>query len=139
VEILGAPEAQEALRLLLETVSRFRKDDVGSIAVICKTADQAAALYGQIRGKSALQLVKDASQGDLSRSLLLPLNLVKGLEFDGVILWDVSAENYGWPEQRRLLYLAASRALHRLALLFTDQLSPLVQEGQDPAVASSEA
>lgn len=132
VEIFGAANNQEAIQLLLDTINRFRKEDVGSIAVICKTAAQAAALYSQIKGKSALQLVKDAGKADLNRSLLLPLHLVKGLEFDGVILWDVSEENYGWPEQKRFLYLAASRALHRLTLLFIGQLSPLVQEDSEP-------
>ena len=126
VEILGAQTEEEAVDLLLETIHRFREDTGGSVAVVCKTSAQAAALYRQTKSKSALRLVRDSGKTDLSRSLILPLYLVKGLEFDGVILWDVSQENYGWPEQKRFLYLAASRALHRLALIFTGSLSSLV-------------
>ncbi|MCL1804996.1 MAG: ATP-binding domain-containing protein [Clostridiales bacterium] len=126
VEILSAPGEQEALGLLLATVRRFRKEEVGSIAVICKTSSQAAALYAATKGRSALQLVRGGKEADLSRSMILPLRLVKGLEFDGVILWDVGEGNYGWLEHKRLLYLAASRALHRLALIYHGRVSPLV-------------
>ena len=128
VEIIGSGTREDALRLLLDTIRRFRADHTGSIAVLCKTASQAAALYTEIKGKSALHLVREGGKTDLSRSLIMPLYLVKGLEFDGVILWDVSEDNYCWPEQKRFLYLAASRALHRLTLIFAGQLSPLVRE-----------
>jgi len=128
VEIIGAESSPEAVALLLDTIKRFRREDTGSIAVICKTAAQAASLYAEIKGKSALQLVRGGTKTDLSRSLILPLRLAKGLEFDGVILWDVGEDNYGWPEQKRLLYLGASRALHRLALIFRGRLSPLVHQ-----------
>lgn len=128
VEILGARTKRQAANLLLQTISRFRADNTGSIAVICKTAAQAADLYAETKGKSALHLVRGGVGTDLSRSLILPLYLVKGLEFDGVILWDVSEDNYRWPEQKRFLYLAASRALHRLALIYSKRLSPLAEE-----------
>jgi DNA helicase-2/ATP-dependent DNA helicase PcrA len=130
VEILGAETKQEALTLLFDTITRLRKDNVGSIAVICKTADQAASLYEETKGRSALRLVKSEGKTDLSRSLILPIRLAKGLEFDGVILWDASQENYAWEEHKRFLYLASSRALHRLALIYYGQLSPLVAEGE---------
>ncbi len=126
VEILGAQSDPEAVNLLFETINRFRSDGIGSIAVICKTMAQAISLYSMIKGKSSLRLVRDNAPGDLSRSLIVPLYLAKGLEFDGVILWDVSKENYNWPEHKRFLYLASSRALHRLALIYTGDLSPLV-------------
>ena len=126
VEILGAETRPEAVDLLLDTVRRFRAEDIGSIAVICKNAQQAAELYGEIKGRSALRLVNESTGAELNRNLIIPLYLVKGLEFDGVILWEVSEENYHWPEQRRFLYLASSRALHKLSLIHTTELSSLV-------------
>ncbi|MCL1848069.1 MAG: AAA family ATPase [Clostridiales bacterium] len=128
VEIFGAKTNQEAADTLLQVISRFRSDNTGSIAVICKTAAQSAALYELTKGRSALQLVRDGNAADLSRSSILPLYLVKGLEFDGVILWDVNDTNYALPDQKRFLYLAASRALHRLALIYTGRLSPLAAD-----------
>lgn len=47
----------------------------------------------------------------------------KGLEFDAVIIPDASADNYDCADNidRRLLYVAASRALSRLALISTGE------------------
>ena len=128
VEILGADTDREAVNLLLDTIDRFRADGIGTIAVICKTAAQVASLYSMTKGRSTLRPVSDSGATDLNRNLILPLYLAKGLEFDGVILWDVSRENYSWPEQKRFIYLAASRALHRLSLVYTGELSPLVAD-----------
>ncbi|MDR1194398.1 MAG: AAA family ATPase [Peptococcaceae bacterium] len=133
VEILGAKESEGAALLLLDAIKRLRQAGAASIAVICKTAGQAEALYGQIKNRAALQLVRDAGQADLGRGMILPLHLVRGLEFDAAILWEVNNINYAWPEHRRLLYLAASRALHFLTLIFSGELSPLIAEaGLEP-------
>ena len=43
--------------------------------------------------------------------------MAKGLEFDAVILCDVSQGVYEGEENRRLLYVACTRALHRLSLI----------------------
>ena len=43
-------------------------------------------------------------------------HLAKGLEFDRVIVADVSAGNYRTEMDRNLLYVACTRAMHRLTL-----------------------
>ena len=52
---------------------------------------------------------------------------VKGLEFDGVILAD--ADELHYPVQdidARLLYVAVTRALHRLEITYTGEKTPLL-------------
>jgi DNA helicase IV len=52
---------------------------------------------------------------------------VKGLEFDYVIVPDATAANYpDTGEARRALYVAATRALSRLWLLWSGRASPLL-------------
>jgi DNA helicase-2/ATP-dependent DNA helicase PcrA len=54
---------------------------------------------------------------------------VKGLEFDYVILVDVSYENFGdTPAARRLLHVGATRAVHQLWLTCVGTPSPLVSD-----------
>ena len=51
---------------------------------------------------------------------------VKGLEFDYVILLDVTAANYpNTLESRHMLHIAATRAVHQLWLVATGTPSPL--------------
>ncbi|GMA14283.1 DNA helicase UvrD (plasmid) [Deinococcus metallilatus] len=62
--------------------------------------------------------------------VILPVNLAKGLEFDGCIVAGADAQNYdpGTPFESRLLYVSASRGLHLLALVAQEQLHPLLAE-----------
>ncbi|HEY8513794.1 MAG TPA: ATP-binding domain-containing protein, partial [Cyclobacteriaceae bacterium] len=50
--------------------------------------------------------------------------LAKGLEFDEVIVPFASADNYGTEGDRRLLYIACTRAMHRLTVTHTGKRSP---------------
>ena len=53
---------------------------------------------------------------------------VKGLEFDYVIVLDVDATNYpDSPASRRLLHVAATRAVHQLWMMSVGTPSPLVE------------
>ena len=52
---------------------------------------------------------------------------VKGFEFDGVIIADASAERFPDKElDARLLYVCLTRPLHRLACLYSGEISPLL-------------
>jgi DNA helicase-2/ATP-dependent DNA helicase PcrA len=54
---------------------------------------------------------------------------VKGLEFDYVILVDVTYENFtDTPAARRLLHVGATRAVHQLWLTCVGTPSPLLQD-----------
>ena len=52
---------------------------------------------------------------------------VKGLEFDYVIVPDADAANYPLtPESRRLLHVAATRAIHQLWVISVGHPSPVL-------------
>ncbi len=57
---------------------------------------------------------------------ILPVRQTKGLEFDGVVVSDASGDRYQDPEDAHLLYLAATRALHELQLLYQGEASSLI-------------
>jgi DNA helicase-2/ATP-dependent DNA helicase PcrA len=53
---------------------------------------------------------------------------VKGLEFDLAIVTGADAEHYraGSAQQGRELYVAATRAVHELAFIFTGKMTPFL-------------
>lgn len=53
-------------------------------------------------------------------------HLAKGLEFDRVIVPDASAANYSSELDRNPLYIACTRAMHRLTVLSPKPLSQLL-------------
>jgi DNA helicase-2/ATP-dependent DNA helicase PcrA len=51
----------------------------------------------------------------------------KGLEFDEVIIPAANRETFHTDADRKLLYVACTRAMHRLALLYTGELTGLIK------------
>ncbi|WP_416221660.1 ATP-binding domain-containing protein [Rhodohalobacter sp.] len=58
--------------------------------------------------------------------MITSAHLAKGLEFDRVIVPHVSAENYQTAVDRSMLYIACTRAMHRLTLTHTGEMSSLI-------------
>ena len=71
----------------------------------------------RLAGKIEVRLAAEGETKGLQGVFLLPIYMAKGLEFDAVILCDVSQGVYEGEEDRRLLYVACTRALHRLSLI----------------------
>ena len=66
-------------------------------------------------------------KGELPKgALVMPVYLAKGLEFDVVLVYGANRDNYSSELDRRLLYIACTRALHRLALYYTGEKSPFI-------------
>jgi DNA helicase-2/ATP-dependent DNA helicase PcrA len=125
------PELIKQTAGLDEAISRrineLKDDGMGSIAVVCKTARTAKKFYDNLKTKIELNLIID-DEGTLGGvPVILPVYLAKGLEFDAVILPDLDAESYYGEADRKILYTACTRALHRLVLYYRTNLSPLVK------------
>lgn len=75
-------------------------------AVICRNEQEAKKV------QSMLQIYnEDFTEG----IMILPINLIKGLEFDVVFLWNPDMKHgLESPNTAKLLYVAATRALHEL-------------------------
>ena len=107
--------AQYSEKLLKETLDRLRAEGHSSIAVITRTQAQADSLSARLENVYRL----DGGEADLNYestdNVVACYHMVKGMEFDAVIVV--------WPEaeitdgERRRLYTACSRALHSVALL----------------------
>jgi DNA helicase-2/ATP-dependent DNA helicase PcrA len=72
------------------------------------------------------QLITSDAQADLSGPFLIPVYLAKGLEFDAVLICDADQQHYHRADDKNLLYIACTRALHRLNLFYTGAVSPLL-------------
>lgn len=87
-----------------------------SVAFITKSLDSAISIGERL----GIRVVEDDSpaEGLLIGKFAIPLSLCAGLEFDVVILYDVSDTTYNLdnPADLRLFYVAATRAMHQLFL-----------------------
>lgn len=97
-----------------------------SICLICKTEKNSTYLFNKIKHKLDIQLIKNASVSDLQGVFILPVYMSKGLEFDTVLICDADSQNYHDEDDKNLLYVACTRALHKLSLFCENEVSPLI-------------
>ncbi|KRK34603.1 RNA polymerase recycling motor HelD [Loigolactobacillus bifermentans] len=98
-------------------------------AIITKTLPESQALTQQLKAAGVkVTLIRSENQRLAAGTIVVPSYLAKGLEFDAIIAWQVDAANYGSDDERQLLYTIASRAMHRLTLLSSGTLSPLLAD-----------
>lgn len=132
-ERVAAPE--HAARRALEMLDEFCARGAKSVALITKRERQAASLHAALTKLLAesgrelplhlLTAERAAYSGGFS---VLPVALAKGLEFDGVIVCDASADEFqDTPLDARLLYVALSRAMHQLHIFYQRELTPLLR------------
>lgn len=114
---------------LLKDIMSLKADGIDSIAIITKTAAESRqALESlQMQGCEALQLITKETVTYQNGVMVVPVYLAKGIEFDAVLVYDASSEVYGRENERKLLYTACTRAMHRLHLYATGEWSPFVQ------------
>lgn len=126
-------------------IEQLKKEDYKTIALICRDEDEAARLKALTNcvsdtGNEAVDCttdsVTDGAIADTSADIIagitvtvLPLALTKGLEFDAVILYNPNEECYADSERdAKLLYVAVTRALHELHIVYTGELCKLLSD-----------
>ena len=105
------------------------KKSYNTVAIICKNIEE-TLLYNQIMNldeyKHILRLVtKNDNVFVGEKIMIIPSYLAKGLEFDAVVVSNASDEEYNDTE-RNLLYVVLTRALHKLEIFYTGQITKLI-------------
>lgn len=119
--------AVELAANILREIRICKEKGYESICLISKSARDAEKLQKlllQEIGKSSNpsdselipKLILNYTDEDLTGVLSLPVYLSKGLEFDAVLICDADKQNYCDENDRKLLYVSCTRALHHLAL-----------------------
>lgn len=140
-EIISAANQRDLDEEIIAFTQSMKEQAYHSICILCKSLKESTELYGRIKDSMDVILMDDAYRTELSGILITPIYLSKGLEFDAVLVYGVNDLNYQSVEDKRLLYIASTRALHRLALFYTGKQSRFLarnlQEGAHDNETSS--
>lgn len=114
---------------MIDDLASLTAEGFDSIAVITKTAEESRDAYEALtkRGCEALRLITKETLTYEKGIMVIPVYLAKGVEFDAVLIYDASSQVYNRPSERKLLYTACTRAMHRLLLYTTEGWTPFVQ------------
>lgn len=126
--------AQEGIVRLIGRMTSFLELGAKSIGIITRRESDAADLHERLcpAAKAAafsqpVHLVSGNAANYRGGVSVLPVVLAKGLEFDCVILWNAS-EYTADSLNTRLFYVALSRAMHGLHVMYQGTLTPLLQQ-----------
>ncbi|TDQ36556.1 HelD family protein [Aureibacillus halotolerans] len=129
VEVIKV-KAAETFKVLAEWISTMQTKQAETLVILTRSSSEAKVIHQilhQAGQTTTLVSAEDTSyEGGIS---IMPVYLAKGLEFDAVLMWNVSQANY--PEDARhakLMYVGCTRALHELTLLYDGTPSPLLIE-----------
>ncbi|MEO4053879.1 RNA polymerase recycling motor HelD [Solibacillus sp. CAU 1738] len=104
--------------LIAETYDAIQANGHHSVALICKTSAEAKAFVKKLVAYGVDAAGLDENSGiDQTKLLVIPTHLAKGLEFDAVIIAAFDTPFYNHSIDRKLLYVALTRAMHELYLI----------------------
>lgn len=124
--IIHCHNAQEELALLQKQIKMFSENEYSSLGIIAKTNNQARQLYDSLSRNYDVHLISPESTGFVNGVSITSIQMSKGLEFDEVIIPDADNITYSTEYDRSLLYIACTRAMHHLTIMYTGQLSDLL-------------
>jgi DNA helicase-2/ATP-dependent DNA helicase PcrA len=110
-------------------VEDFRKsDEHQSLGIICKTPRQADILFAALSEKGIPTALITSESAAFSQGVVITtVHMSKGLEFDRVIVPQANASNYHSEVDKSMLYIACTRAMHRLFVSGVGKLSGFFQ------------
>jgi len=128
-QLIHADTDQAMIQEIAAVLDDVASAEFQSAAVICKTAVEAQRIASQLetRLKTSFALITRATDARSADIVVLPGYLAKGMDFDVVLVVGADDRTYtDAPLDAKLLYVAVTRALHRLYVLWTGQRSPLL-------------
>ncbi len=117
----------ELIHYLSTEITQLKEDDYQSIAIICKSMDECKKMHNLFSEDIKPKLMTEDITHYQSGVMILPSYLAKGLEFDIVFIVTLDEEYHNEELDIKLLYIAMTRALHRLYVCSTNHLSPLLE------------
>jgi DNA helicase-2/ATP-dependent DNA helicase PcrA len=115
----------EAVNLLKDILS----NGYDTVAVICRTVEETRRVEELIKPHIKVEQLPENMEDMtfMNGIMVLPIHMTKGLEFDAVVIWNPDENSYRTSDaDAKLLYVAITRAMHELYILYRDNLTGLL-------------
>ncbi len=126
--VVPCASRQETFAKIRERLDAFLQNGGGSLGILLKTGSAAEKMYGQLSPHYTLRLISPDSAHFAGGISISSIQMAKGLEFDEVIVPEADDASYHTEHDRSLLYIACTRALHKLALFYTGKQTRFIGE-----------
>ena len=122
-ELLQFSSEEEEFSNVLSRIEAFKKSTRTSLGIILSSQKAADAFYEKLkRVEPGVNCLNRTSAKFRPGVTVTSVRMSKGLEFDEVLIPGVTEALYGNEKGRMLLYVACTRAMHKLTLTSTEEL-----------------
>ncbi len=127
--IIRFENKEEEIAGIAALISSFRKSDYKSLGIICKTEDEAKETVELLKTNiTDVYFLSSQSSAFVNGIIVTSAHMAKGLEFDEVIVPFIDKINYKTEIDRSMLYVAVTRAMHRLSLISSGEITGLLKK-----------
>jgi len=129
VEVRQSADRESLIRDAAKVCREWQEKGFDTIAVVCRNQADAEWASKEL-GQYVEVLESDLEATEFGNGIMvLPVEYTKGLEFDTVLILNPDREDYPVDDgHAKLLYVAATRALHELCILHTGNLTGLIAD-----------
>lgn len=125
-ELLVSNSPEEMAESAVGRIQGWQKAGYETIAVICRDKEESWQVKRVLSEYLKLEETEGENAAFTNGIMVLPVALTKGLEFDTVLLWNPTEKHYPKNDANvKLLYVAATRALHELAVAVCEETTSL--------------
>ncbi|SBW03575.1 UvrD-helicase domain-containing protein [uncultured Dysgonomonas sp.] len=124
-KILKFENQEEEIHYISDLISTFKDSAYKSLGIICKTELQAKEMSEKLKVYSNdIYFLSNQSSAFIQGIIITSAHMAKGLEFDEVIIPQADNENYQSEIGLGMLYIAVTRAMHKLTLTYCHGIFP---------------
>jgi len=125
-------DRDDEIRYLQDRIKAFIDSENATLGIIMKTNRSAETLFDIFADSYDVHLISPDSTNFANGISITSVQMSKGLEFDEVIIPSADDTTYSSEYDRSLLYIACTRAMHRLTLTYTGQQTKLIDREVTP-------
>lgn len=126
-KLLKCKNKAEETAAIAKQINAFKKSEYKSLGIICKTESQAQILAEELKPYAGeVYFLSNQSSAFIQGVVITSAHIAKGLEFDEVLIPQTDDKNYHSEMDRSMLYIAITRAMHRLTLTYCGEISGFI-------------
>ena len=122
-QLIFCKNKQDEMLKLKKKLKLFQASYRASLGIIVRTNSEAKSLYSQLLPDYNINLISPESTRFEIGISITSIQMSKGLEFDEVIILNVNHDNYKTEYDRSLLYIAVTRCMHQLTIMYVEKPS----------------
>ncbi len=126
-DVIACGGEEEELDTLCKLIDTFHNGEYNALGILTRTNPEAEALYNRLKERGAeVELITPESESFHNGANIMSVQMSKGLEFDQVVIPHASQSVYHEEFDKNLLYVACTRAMHKLTLTCFGEKSHLL-------------